>query len=409
MLLDLTRHGLSSRSTQRHRSRIKQECMDFKDIISEVYCERIFAALSEIEEVDDTLVHRTLDDIKQVLERLELKARVHLVAQGLQDVLSVAFDNFDERLDAVLSLRERGRLGSIDEYGETSASFELWPLTAWVGEFGLEHPEASLSGLKELTCHFTAEFDIRPFLEHHRELTLETLEGWRDDANKHVRRLVSEGTRAYLPWGTQVAWLKEEPEVVIELIRDLRDDPVLYVRRSVANNLNDITREHPQVVLLELSSWSLDEEETRDNRRWIMKHALRSLVKKGNEKALELLGFRADVELEVESFKASSHVELDGAPLLLDITLCSTCEDEEQKLVLDYVIHHVKSNGQRSAKVFKWKTFTLEAGEKRTISKKHAIKTITTRRYFGGTHKIDVQINGKVFATQDFELEVNES
>lgn len=382
--------------------------MDFKDIISQAYCARLFAALEESEQVDGAIAGRVRHDLEKVLARHELKARVNLVAHALQDVLSQAFATFEERLQALLALRERARLGSFEEHGEATASFELWPLTAWIGYYGLEHPESSLLGLKELTCYFTAEFDIRPFLEHHRDLTLATLETWRTDDNKHVRRLVSEGTRAYLPWGSQVQWLKNEPEVVLELIRDLRDDAAVYVRRSVANNLNDMTRERPELVIEELASWSLEDPITRPQRQWVMKHALRSLIKKGHEDALELLGFRADAELDVEAFEASPHVELNGAPLALKVTLRSTCE-EDQQLVLDYIVHHVKSNGKHSAKVFKWKTFSLPAGEVCTLEKKHPIKKITTRRYFEGTHKVEVQLNGKVLASQEFELEVKET
>lgn len=370
--------------------------MDFKTLISPDYIQRLGDALAlqsiPLADVTDYLAH-ALDG----LHELELKARVEHVRDALVLALR-GCTSFSDRLDVVLALPQSASLG-----GDTTASFELWPLTSWIAHEGLEYPELGLDGLLELTRVFTAEFDVRPFLEHHRELTLKRMVAWRDSENHHDRRLVSEGSRAYLPWGKQVKWLRDEPEVVFELISPLRDDPSDYVRRSVANSINDMTRRHADWVVEQLTSWVVNAPEER---MWVVRHALRSLVKKGHADALALLGFSPDVAVDVNTFSASEQV-IFGDQLKLALSIEST-SDEAQHIVLDFAIHHVKSNGSRTRKVFKWKTFELTANQSLTLAKSHRIKPISTRRYFPGTHKVDVLINGTCVAEQEFELIMDE-
>ncbi len=373
--------------------------MNFKEIISEAYCERLCDGLRGVEGVDGALASGVMEQVKRELVELELKARVQRVACALGEILDDAFSGYEAQLDAVLSLRELAGLGG----GDTAESFELWPLTAWVSLRGLDEVALSLEGLKELTMYFTGEFDIRPFLERHREETWRVLEGWVTDESKHVRRLVSEGTRAYLPWGIRVKWLVENQDQVYDLIHELKDDESDYVRRSVANNLNDMTRLHGDWVVEKLAEWEEGEGEIKARRAWVKKHALRSLVKKGDVGALALLGFSDEVDVDVEGFTWSEDVSLDGDPLKLKVVLVSTSE-EPQDLVVDFVIHHVKANGGRSEKVFKWKVLELGAKETVTLSKKHAIKTITTRRYYEGEHKVELKINGQVMGGGEFML-----
>lgn len=371
--------------------------MDLKTLISPEYIERIADALARVDGLSTSDVIACRACALDGLHELELKARV----EHVRDALSLAlrgYEAFADRLDVVLALPNLASLG-----GDTSSSFELWPLTSWVAHEGMDEPELALDALVVLTRRFTAEFDVRPFLAHHRALTLEHLVTWRDSRDHHDRRLVSEGTRAYLPWGKQVTWLRDEPEVVLALITPLRDDPSEYVRRSVANNINDMTRRHADWVVEQLEPWVEDAPEAR---MWVVRHALRSLVKKGHAGALELLGFSTQVCVDVAQFSASTHVVF-GGKLALTLELESMAETAEH-IVLDFAIHHVKANGTRTRKVFKWKTFELAAGDTLTLTRSHAIKPISTRRYFAGTHKVDVLLNGACVAAQEFELVMDE-
>ena len=365
----------------------------FKDTLDLAYIERTSRALAHQNTHHDA--EGFIRDASTGLEQLELKGRVTQIARALHEHLPGA--DYPTKLEA---LRE---LEAAHEHANDRALqvFEFWPLTAVISEFGEDHPEESLELLSILTSKFTGEFDIRVFLEAHREHTMTTLEEWVTSPDEHVRRLVSEGTRPFLPWGVRVSWLDSEPDQVFGLLEQLKDDPSEYVRRSVANNLNDYTRNNADQVIELLTSWS---DGASDERAWLIKHALRSLIKKGDPRALELLGFSSAPEVNVVEFSATEQVEL-GEHLELTIELESMA-DHPQPLVVDFIIHHVKANGELRPKVFKLKTFELGERASKKLSKRHGIKKITTRKYYAGEHKVELVINGEVFASQDFTLSI---
>lgn len=145
----------------------------------------------------------------------------------------------------------------------------------------------------EITKRFTAEFCVRPFLIEHRGECLKLLKRWATDANPHVRRLVSEGTRPRLPWAMRLPEFQSDPSHTLPLLEMLKDDPELYVRRSVANHLADIAKDHPDVAFDVCESWLRELRKSADerrsaNRRWVVRHAVRLPAKKGVARALEL-------------------------------------------------------------------------------------------------------------------------
>jgi len=226
------------------------------------------------------------------------------------------------------------------------------------------------------------------------------LQEWGKDENFHVRRLVSEGTRTRLPWGMRLHFLIEDPSPVIPLLEMLKDDPELYVRRSVANNLNDLTKDHPDMVLDLLEEWN---EGASENTKWVISHALRGLAKAGNLRALALLGYGEPL-VEIHDFEVSPDEDLKlGDKLHINFRLRSA-DFQPQNLMIDYIIHHVKANGSTSPKVFKLAKKTLGAFEEVNIQKNHHFKPVTTRVYYPGTHTIELQINGQIVAVRDFEL-----
>ena len=203
-------------------------------------------------------------DVLGGFDALELMPRGKKIAQALrrhlpadyEPALAILLDSLDQ---------PHGRDTSL-----TLGSFLYLPHTMFVAEFGLAHFAASMRAQHALTQRFTAEFSIRPFLEQHPDATLRQLKAWASDPSPHVRRLVSEGTRPRLPWAPRLRQFQADPTPVLALLELLKDDTDLYVRRSVANNLNDIGKDHPELLTATAQAWLKD---ATTERAWIVGHA----------------------------------------------------------------------------------------------------------------------------------------
>lgn len=328
------------------------------------------------------------------LNPLELKERTKHLIEVLHETLP---DNFEKTADIFVKIKP------VWDYGDPEDNlrgFAAWPIIDYIGDHGLDHPEASLNALKELTSMFSAEFAIRPFIINHFELTFQTLESWIDDPDEHVRRLISEGTRPRLPWGQQLPQFIKNPAPVFQLLEKLKDDPSEYVRRSVANNLNDISKDHPEKVIKTCKQWKRGADQ---HRLWIIKHATRSLVKDGHPEIFGLLGFTENPKLDFQSLEVSPKEIKLGESIGFSFKLQST-SSKSQSIVIDYVIHHVKANGKTAPKVFKFRTLEIGAQETVQLTKRHSIKPITTRKYYSGEHAVEILINGKTFGQVPFTL-----
>jgi len=333
-------------------------------------------------------------DALSALPRLELKDRVrHLIFVMGQYLPS----SFPETANILGKIREHWDEGDPDD---NLRSFAAWPITDYVAEYGLNHPEISLPLLRYLTPMYTAEFAIRPFLECHPELTYRQMVLWCLDSSEDVRRLASEGIRPRLPWGKQLPDYIENPADVIALLENLRDDPSDYVRRSVANNLNDISKDHPELVIETCRRWLAD---AVGERQWIVRHATRTLVKAGRPEVFPLLGFTAEPKLEIGNPVLTPEVVRLGGSLQISTTVTSTSE-KDQYVVIDYAIHFTKANGKTAPKVFKWKNLRIKAGQSITLEKSHPLKMITTRQYYSGNHRVELLVNGKGATGSEFEL-----
>jgi 3-methyladenine DNA glycosylase AlkC len=264
----------------------------------------------------------------------------------------------------------------------------------------LNDPQRSLAVLRRLTPLFSAEFAIRPFLEKHTDSTLRELTLWCNDANEQVRRLVSEGTRPRLPWGRRLKLFIDDPTPVLSLLERLKDDPSEYVRRSVANNLNDIAKDHPQTVIKRCADWTLD---GNDDRAWVVRHATRTLVKQGYPGVYKLLEYTEKPKVSIKALKLNPVRLSVGDSFTMSFELVSE-NTQTQNLVVDYAVHHIKANGGASPKIFKLKNVTIGAGEKLPITKKHSLRKVTTRRYYPGRHMIEILVNGKPMARRSFIL-----
>ncbi len=332
-------------------------------------------------------------------EHLALKQRSNQIKNAMLRCLPQDYEKAAGIMLASLG-RELGddlSAGNVDEAG--ISGWSVMPMADYVGQQGFDHFDLSMTLFKAMTKRASSEFGLRYFLTAAPEKTLAVLHDWVCDKNQHVRRLVSEGTRPRLPWGMRLPVFIENPRPVIELLECLKDDEQAYVRRSVANNLNDIAKDHPDIVADIAERW-LDN--TCERRKKLVNHACRTLVKNAHEKTLSALGFDKPKMLDAELSILTPVLEFEGC-LQFSFAIHSTAE-YEQSLVIDYIIHHQKANGTTSPKVFKWRVTTLNAKESLVLNKKHAIRRITTRVYYPGTHKLEIMVNGVILATGEFQL-----
>ena len=272
-------------------------------------------------------------------------------------------------------------------------------LPDFVGQYGHDHFDESMAALHGFTRFSSGEFAIREFLRRDLARTLAVMQRWSRDDNEHVRRLASEGCRPRLPWSFRLDALVADPAPVWPILENLRSDPSLYVRKSVANHLNDITKDHPAVVINRLAQWDCSDRHTA----WIARRGLRTLVKQGHAGALGVLGAGAKPRIEVRSFKVSPARLRLGGILTITVVLASRAA-KTQRLVLDYAITYVKAAGKTHRKVFKWKEPDLPAKAVVTLTKNQTIRDFSTRRHHPGRHEVELQANGVVIARAAFVL-----
>jgi 3-methyladenine DNA glycosylase AlkC len=321
------------------------------------------------------------------LTRLELLDRGRHITRALAAHLPKAYP----KAVAVL-LRSLGPEHASDELlGLGMAPFFYLPHTMFVAEHGLDHFAVSMRAQYELTKRFSAEASIRPYIARFPEQTFETLATWATDANPHVRRLVSEGTRLRLPWAARVPWLDAHPERVLALLERLKDDPASVVRRSVANNLNDLSKVHPTLLMRTCDAWLTN---ASAERRALVEHALRGAVKRGSPEALRLLGFGRKAAVSVESMSLSPARVAIGNRVSIAFTLRSRSRTA-QDLLVDLAVHFVKANGRSAPKVFKLKRVTLAAGGHEDFTTSVSLAVHTTRKPYPGRHAVDVVVNGQ--------------
>lgn len=345
-------------------------------------------------------VHAFVAQIEPQLPPLALKERVAVFTEALHDHLP---SDYAEAVDILVSIFDGENSPEEGLFKETSG-WVYWSIAYFVERYGLDDFDISLAAMHTITRHFSCEFAVRPFLLQYPAQTLAILDEWTSDPSPHVRRLVSEGTRPRLPWGSRLPQFIADPTPTLALLDKLKDDESEYVRRSVANHLNDITKDNPAQVVATLQRWN--KRESNQNIQWMTRHALRSLVKAGDPEALTLLGFGA-AQVSLTDFTILPQTIHMGDAVELAFTLHSE-SDSEQKLVVDYVIHFIKANGKTSAKVFKLKTAVLSPHRSLTIRKIHSIKPITTRRYYAGTNRVEIQVNGTIVGESAFSLTIDE-
>jgi 3-methyladenine DNA glycosylase AlkC len=253
---------------------------------------------------------------------------------------------------------------------------------------GVNDIDGSLDALETLTQYSTGEFAIRPLVSKDEKTVLKRVKQWAKHPNEHVRRLATEGIRPRLPWAAPLPAFKKDPTKVLEILEILKNDSSEYVRRSVANNLNDITKDHPATVLQTAKRW-IGKTEATDK---LLKHACRTLLKQGNTEALGIFGFSSKANASIGKFKIQNSKLNIGDTLTFDFILNNEAK-KAQQLRLEYVVYFMKNNGKHSKKVFQLSSKHFTPGET-AFKRTHRFKDFTTRKHYPGEHHLAISING---------------
>ncbi len=334
------------------------------------------------------------------LDSLELKQRSAQIERALVATLPSAWNQAAELIEA--SLHPDCDANS-SKQGTTPAGIQGWlimPLAEIAGKNAVHDFPRSMELLRQLTMRFTAEFGIRHAILADAPAALAHLHQWTADENHHVRRLVSEGSRPRLPWAMQLPAMIANPQLTLPLLIALRDDPSDYVRKSVANHLNDVAKDHPQLVLDLAQKWH---HQAPLPRKSMLRHALRNLLKQGHASALAIYEMQTPKLIDVALDIHTPCIPMFG-DLQFSLSMKSASK-RAQKIRLDIVIHYQKANGTLSPKTYLWKEITLPAMASHHAERRQSFRYITTRVYHAGRHVLEIKANGKSIAQMDFLLE----
>lgn len=342
-----------------------------------------------------------LRQIEPGYESLELMARGQRIAQALQahlpqDVpraLGVLVDSMDPPmgLDAA---------GEPDAGDRPYSAFLYLPHSMYIGAQGLAHFEAAMAAQHALTRRFTAEFCIRPYLLHRQGDTLARLRDWAQDDNAHVRRLVSEGTRPRLPWAPRLPAFQANPQLALPLLGALKDDPSSYVRRSVANHLGDIAKDHPDLAVGTARTWLQGAPAPREA---LVRHGLRFLIKRGDAGALDALSVGHAVALDVRAARVVPERARIGDKVRIEAELHNPTS-QAQRVLADLKVHYVKAHGGAAPKVFKLQTLDIPPGATVAVGKTLSLQQMTTRTHYPGAHQVELMLNGRPQPLGNFQL-----
>ena len=329
---------------------------------------------------------------QQDWETLELKQRMRRLSTALHSFMEGAYrDQLSVMLQIVSLLSQSNKV--------PNGSLAYMFLPDFVEQFGQQHLKLSLQAMEKMTPFTSCEFAIRPFLKSHPEQTIQQLLIWSKHPNEHVRRFASEGCRPRLPWAMAIEFLKKDPTPILPILQQLKKDDSEYVRRSVANNLNDISKDHPQLLLDIATEWMGKSSDTDR----LLKHACRGLLKSGNPAALGLFGTSTAVPCQVTKLVCTTaKINIgDTLEFSFDLTLLSK---KKTRLRIEYMIYFMKANGQQQPKIFKIGEPILEPNKTTSYVKKHSFKNLTTRKHYLGIHHISIVVNGISRQKIDFLL-----
>lgn len=326
------------------------------------------------------------------LSSLEFNARVKQFADAMASTLPA-------RYPQAVSLVKKSLPEPLPDCDSVTDGWLQWPVGQFIADYGLDYFDESMDCMVELTKRFSAEFAVRPFVEHYPDKTFKVIYGLLEDESPHVRRWCSEGTRTRLPWGAKLKHLIEDPAPIIPILDALKDDSERYVQKSVANSLNDLAKDHPTLVVDLCRDWKRN---SNPGRNWVVKQGLRSLIKQGDRGALKLSGYATPKKIDTRLATDKKRIKIDSG--LKIIATLTNGGARKQDLLLDYAVNYQGKNEKIRRKVFKWTTLTLGAGESLELNKQHSFKPTTIRALYPGKHSIEIQLNGETVASTGFTL-----
>lgn len=324
-------------------------------------------------------------DAADGLAELELKGRMLHVTAAL-----------DRHLPADLDELVRVIRGAL-----VSPEFDSWmtvPVTYLVAERGIDAPDVALPLLADMTGRFSSEWAVRPFIERDPATAFAWFRRWTGDPDPDVRRLASEGCRPRLPWAPRVGLLVADPAPVIAVLDRLVGDPSEYVRRSVANNLNDIAKDHPGLALDTAARWSAED---RPGAGWVVRRGLRTLATAGDARALAILGYDGAAEVALEELAVTPADPAIGTAALVRARLRA---EADTPVVVHYLVHHAGASGMRAPRAFALARRTLAAGVPTEVTRRHTFAQRSVRRLYPGAHRVEIQVNGRVLGGVDITL-----
>lgn len=365
----------------------------FKNMINEEVALRMGKAI--FRNCPEFNQEKFVKEIDSILSHLELKGRVIFIANRLREFLPRDIKKSLKILKGAIKQDDKDTIG-LD-------GFSVWPLTEYVATFGLDEFDLSMNVLKEMTKVFTAEWAVRAFFIHDEKRTMTFFKLWASDKNEHVRRLVSEGSRPLLPWGQRLHAFVRDPLLTWELLDLLKDDESKYVRKSVANHVNDHSKNHPELVVKKLIQWKKLNPSDK-NLDWVIRHGSRTLIKKGHPKAFALHGVESGFVELIKNKIQTKKIKL-GQSLNVNIEI-KNMGNKKVKIILDHEVHLLKFNNSYNIKCFKGKIIELASLEQKKISFSIPLKPVTTRIYYAGKHFWNIKINGKSEEKLPFILNV---
>ncbi|WP_119080954.1 DNA alkylation repair protein [Chitinophaga alhagiae] len=328
-----------------------------------------------------------MKDVTRGLDGLSLNQRLHNTSVVLQKHLPA---DFRKALNILYKVA-----------GKVQTGYTALVFPGFVALYGKEHFDASMEALQFFTPFGSSEFAVREFLKTDFDRALTVMKRWAADSNHHVRRLASEGSRPRLPWSFKLDAVIRDPVLTRDILEQLKTDTELYVRKSVANHLNDISKDHPAYMISLVKSWNASNTHTA----WIIKHASRSLIKQGHQDSLAVFNFEKHVKVRLEKLRLQpSRISL-GEALQFSFDIVSE-KKTPQKLVVDYALHYRKAGGGLSRKVFKLKEAELLPGATLHFSKKQVLRDFTTRKHYPGRHLLEIMVNGKTMGEKAFDLRI---
>ena len=321
----------------------------------------------------------------------ELKDRTKHIAFALKTTLNDTYPNNVKTLLNVLNIVKQKKITS------NGIGFLFFP--EFIELFGLEYYEISVKAMEEITQLMSCEFAVRQYIIKYPVEMMKQMLLWSKHPNYHVRRLSSEGCRPRLPWAVALQQLKKDPTPILPILENLKDDEVEFVRKSVANNINDISKDNPKVVLELINRWK----GTSANVDWIIKHGCRTLLKSADDETYKFFGLTDNSNCTIEDFAIEKETLKIGDKLSFAFNVVNH-GNEPVKLRLEYAVYYMKSNGKQNRKLFKISESIIKPKDRVNYKREQSFKNFTTRKHYLGEHKISIIINGKENEALTFNL-----